>query len=90
MPDVGAGLSEYHFHRLFSRWAGTTPKRFLQALTAEHAREALESSRSVLDAAWEAGLSGPGRLHDLMVQLEAMTPGELKAGSGRLHATPVD
>lgn len=74
-----AGLSEYHFHRLFARWAGITPKRFLQFLTAEHAKAALRSSASVLDAAFETGLSGPGRLHDLIVNVYAVTPGEMKA-----------
>lgn len=75
-----AGLSEGHFHRLFQRWAGVTPKDFLQCLTAEFAREQLRHSRSVLEAALAAGLSGPGRLHDLMVTLEAATPGEVKSG----------
>ena len=73
-----AGLSEYHFHRLFTRWAGISPKRFLQFLTAEYARGLLRESRNVLDAAYEAGLSGPGRLHDLIVNVYAVTPGELK------------
>lgn len=72
------GLSEYHFQRLFRRWAGVSPKRFLQYLTAEHARELLHHSRSVLDAAYEAGLSGPGRLHDLLVGVDAATPGEVR------------
>jgi len=73
-----AGLSEYHFHRLFTRWAGISPKRFLQFLTAEYARGLLRESPSVLEAAWEAGLSGSGRLHDLIVNVYAVTPGELK------------
>lgn len=78
-----AGLSESHFHRLFSRWAGTTPKRFLQFLTAAEARRALDRSASVMEAAWETGLSGPGRLHDLLITLEGVSPGELKQqGSG--------
>src|SRR5512134_2032643 len=77
------GLSEYHFHRLFTRWAGISPKRFLQFLTAEYARGLLKRSRNVLDAAYEAGLSGPGRLHDLIVNVYAATPGELKGqGAG--------
>jgi AraC family transcriptional regulator of adaptative response/methylated-DNA-[protein]-cysteine methyltransferase len=77
------GLSEYHFQRLFQRWAGISPKRFLQYLTAEHARELLAQSRSVLSVSFESGLSGGGRLHDLFVQLHAVTPGELKAqGAG--------
>lgn len=74
-----AGLSPHHFHRLFARWAGITPKDFLQCLTLQHARDALRSGQSVLDAALDAGLSGPGRLHDLCVNLEAATPGEVKA-----------
>ncbi len=74
------GLSEYHFQRLFRRWAGISPKRFLQYLTAEYARELLQQSRSTLEVAYDAGLSGPGRLHDLLVNVEAMTPGELKRG----------
>ena len=71
-------LSEYHFHRLFTRWAGISPKRFLQFLTAEHARRLLRESANVLDAAYETGLSGAGRLHDLIVNVYAVTPGELK------------
>ena len=75
-----AGLSPSHFHRLFHRWAGVTPKDFLQCLTAEHAKQRLRDSTSVLDTAFDAGLSGPGRLHDLFVTLEAATPGEFKNG----------
>jgi AraC family transcriptional regulator, regulatory protein of adaptative response / methylated-DNA-[protein]-cysteine methyltransferase len=78
-----AGMSEFHFQRLFSRWAGISPKRFLQYLTKEYAREALERSQSLLDVSLAAGLSGPGRLHDLFVHCEAVTPGEYKnAGDG--------
>ena len=73
-----AGLSEYHFQRVFTRWVGISPKRFLQFLTKEHARELLDRSASVLEAAYDSGLSGPGRLHDLFVRLEAATPGEYK------------
>jgi AraC family transcriptional regulator of adaptative response/methylated-DNA-[protein]-cysteine methyltransferase len=72
------GLSEYHFHRLFTRWAGISPKRFLQFLTAEHARRLLRESANVLDAAYDTGLSGAGRLHDLIVNVYAVTPGELR------------
>jgi AraC family transcriptional regulator, regulatory protein of adaptative response / methylated-DNA-[protein]-cysteine methyltransferase len=72
------GMSEYHFQRVFRRWAGVSPKRFLQFLTAGHARRLLEDSWSVLDAAHEVGLSGAGRLHDLMVAVDAMTPGEVR------------
>jgi len=73
------GLSTAHFHRLFRRWAGVTPKDFLQCLTAEHAKRRLRESASVLETALDAGLSGPGRLHDLLVTLEAASPGEFKA-----------
>ena len=75
-----AGLSPFHFHRLFSTWAGVTPKDFLQCLTLAHAKELLHAGESILDAALESGLSGPGRLHDLCVNLEAASPGELKSG----------
>lgn len=75
-----AGLSQFHLHRLFSAWAAITPKDFLQCLTLSHARELLRKGNSVLDAALVAGLSGPGRLHDLCVNLEAASPGELKSG----------
>jgi len=77
------GLSEFHFQRLFGRWVGITPKRFLQFLTKEHAKALLAQSRSVLDAAYDAGLSGPSRLHDLLLSTEAVTPGEYRnAGEG--------
>lgn len=71
-------LSEFHFQRLFTRWVGISPKRFLQYLSKEKARESLEQSHNVLEAAYEAGLSGPGRLHDMFVTWEAVTPGEYK------------
>src|ERR1051325_6939058 len=74
------GLSESHFHRLFHRWAGVTPKDFLQCLTVEFAKRRLRESASVLDAALDAGLSGPSRLHDLLVTIEAASPGEFKSG----------
>lgn len=73
-------LSEAHFQRVFRRWAGISPKRFLQFLTAEHARRLLTDSRSVLDASYAVGLSGGGRLHDLMINVHAATPGEVKTG----------
>ncbi len=73
-----ANLSPYHFQRLFTRWAGVSPKRFMGFLTLNHARSMLEESASVLDTALETGLSGPGRLHDLFVSFEAMTPGDVK------------
>jgi len=72
------GLSPFHFHRLFSRWAGTSPKRFLQFRNAVTARRLLGEGRSVLGATYAAELSGPGRLHDLMVAVDAVTPGEFK------------
>jgi AraC family transcriptional regulator of adaptative response/methylated-DNA-[protein]-cysteine methyltransferase len=75
-----AGLSPFHFHRLFATWAGVTPKDFLQCLTLAHAKELLRDGESILDVALESGLSGPGRLHDLCVNLEAASPGELKSG----------
>lgn len=84
-PDLAglaehAGLSPFHFHRLFTTWAGVTPKDFLQCLTVAHARELLREGENILAAALESGLSGPGRLHDLCVNLEAASPGELKPG----------
>ena len=84
-PDLAqfaerVGLSRFHFHRLFSAWAGITPKNFLQCLSLAHARELLRRGETVLDAAFASGLSGPGRPHDLCVHLEAASPGELKSG----------
>lgn len=73
-------LSEAHFQRTFRRWAGISPKRFLQFITAGHARRLLTNSASVLDASYAVGLSGGSRLHDLMVNVHAATPGEIKAG----------
>lgn len=78
------GLSTTHVHHLFRRWCGLTPKAFLQALTLDHAKALLARSASVLDATYEVGLSGPGRLHDLFVTHEAMTPGDFKAGGAGL------
>ena len=75
-----AGVTPTDLHHLFRRWCGLTPKAFLQALTLSHARDLLRSAASVLDTAYEVGLSGPGRLHDLFVTHEAMSPGEWKAG----------
>ena len=74
-----AALSEFHFNRLFRRWAGLTPKQYLAFVTGRHARSEIESQSSVLDAAYAVGLSGPSRLHDLIVTLDAVTPGELKS-----------
>ena len=82
-----AGVTSTDLHHLFRRWCGLTPKAFLQALTLNHARDLLRSSASVLDTAYEVGLSGPGRLHDLFVTHEAMSPGEWKAGGEGLTVT---
>lgn len=87
-------LSEYHFQRLFTRWVGISPKRFLQFITKEHAKELLAKSASILEAAYQVGLSSPGRLHDLFITWEAVTPGEYKLrGEGLtisygFHPTP--
>ena len=82
-PDLSevaksVNLSPFHFQRLFRRWAGLSPKRFLQFLMLDYAKHALEESGNVLDAAYAAGLSSPSRLHDLFVSVEAVTPGEFK------------
>ncbi len=82
-----AGVSPTDLHHLFRRWCGLTPKAFLQALTLDSARELLRASASVLDTSYEVGLSGPGRLHDLFVTHEAMSPGEWKAGGEGLTVT---
>jgi AraC family transcriptional regulator of adaptative response/methylated-DNA-[protein]-cysteine methyltransferase len=87
-------LSEAHLQRLFTRWAGISPKRFLQTLTLEYARARLDATRDVLSLSLAAGLSGPGRLHDLFVTLDAVSPGEAKSGGLGLtirygvHPTP--
>jgi AraC family transcriptional regulator of adaptative response/methylated-DNA-[protein]-cysteine methyltransferase len=88
------GLSEFHFQRLFTRWAGISPKRFLQFVTKENAKGLLDRSGNLLDTTLQVGLSGPGRLHDLFVSAEAVTPGEYKSrGAGLtirygLHPSP--
>ncbi|GAB3919384.1 bifunctional helix-turn-helix domain-containing protein/methylated-DNA--[protein]-cysteine S-methyltransferase [Larkinella terrae] len=85
LADVAdqANLSEYHFQRLFSDWAGVSPKKFLQYLTLDFAKERLRNGLTLAEAADEAGLSGTGRLHDLFVVLEGVTPGQFKqAGEG--------
>jgi AraC family transcriptional regulator of adaptative response/methylated-DNA-[protein]-cysteine methyltransferase len=99
-PSLGevaryVGLSEAHFQKLFTRWAGISPKRFMQHRTAEVVKRLLrEERRPVLDASFEAGLSGPGRLHDLLVNAEAVTPGEYQRGGAGVtvrfgfHPTP--
>jgi AraC family transcriptional regulator of adaptative response/methylated-DNA-[protein]-cysteine methyltransferase len=91
-PEIGtiaeaAGVSATDLHHLFRRWCGLTPKAFLQALTLSHARDLLRASASVLETSYEVGLSGPGRLHDLFVTHEAMSPGEWKAGGEGLTVT---
>lgn len=88
-PDLAAaaaaaGLSPGHFQRVFTRWTGASPKRFVQALTHASARRLLVDGASVLDAALETGLSGPSRLHDVFIAEEAVTPGEAKAGGAGL------
>jgi AraC family transcriptional regulator, regulatory protein of adaptative response / methylated-DNA-[protein]-cysteine methyltransferase len=88
------GLSPFHAQRVFTRWAGLSPKRFLGLLTVEHAKALLRSAESVMGAAYEVGLSGSSRLHDLFVTFEAITPGEYKAAGADLvlrwgvHHTP--
>jgi len=74
-------LSPYHFQRLFTEWAGVSPKKFLQYITVEHAKKLLkENNATLFDTAFETGLSGTGRLHDLFINIEGMTPGEYKNG----------
>lgn len=91
---TSVGLSEFHFQRLFQRWAGVSPKRFLQFQAAQEAKRVLAETGDLLDASYDAGLSGPGRLHDLMVSVEAVSPGEYKRrGEGiriswGVHASP--
>ena len=98
-PELGEvaaniGLSEYHFQRLFTRWAGVSPKRFMQFLTKEGAKNLLDQSENLLDTTHQVGLSSLGRLHDLFVTAEAVTPGEYKSrGAGvtiryGIHPTP--
>jgi len=98
-PELGQiaheiGLSKFHFQRLFTRWAGISPKKFLQYLTLTHAKQRLSQSTSVLDATFDAGLSGPSRLHDLSINSQHVTPGEYKSrGQGiefcyGFHPTP--
>lgn len=73
-------LSPYHFQRLFTAWAGVSPKKFLQYISIDHAKKMLAAQASLADAAYETGLSGTGRLHDLFISIEGMTPGEYKNG----------
>ena len=96
LEDIAAeaGVSPGHMQRIFSRWAGLSPKAFLQAITLDNARQLLRDSASILDASYEVGLSGPSRLHDLFVTHEGMSPGVYKArGAGLVisygfHASP--
>ncbi|MBM3559716.1 MAG: helix-turn-helix domain-containing protein, partial [Alphaproteobacteria bacterium] len=87
LDEVAAatGLAPHHFQRLFTRHVGVSPKKYVQYLTLRHAKRRLAESASVLDAAFDAGLSGPGRLHDLFVTHEALTPGEWKARGADLR-----
>lgn len=88
------GLSPYHFQRLFRRWVGISPKRYLEYLTVDRAKQLLDRDHSVMDAAYGAGLTGPGRLHDQFISVEALSPGEYKSyGRGLdivygIHASP--
>ncbi len=91
---AAVGLSEFHFQRVFTRWAGISPKRFLQFVTKENAKQLLHRSENLLDTTYQVGLSSLGRLHDLFVRTEAVTPGQYKSqGTGLtirygLHPTP--
>ena len=87
LDDVAAKvhLSPFHFQRLFTEWAGVSPKKFLQYISVEHAKHILKEKEATLfDAAYETGLSGTGRLHDLFIKIEGMTPGEFKNGGENL------
>lgn len=96
LDDVArhVGLSPFHFQRLFTRWAGISPKRFSQVLALEYAKERLHESRNLIDATYNAGLTSGGRLHDLFVTLDAVTPGEFRDDglglriSAGFHASP--
>lgn len=78
-------LSPFHFQRLFSEWAGVSPKKFLQYISVEHAKDLLRKNASLADTSFETGLSGTSRLHDLFISIEGMTPGEYKRGGGQLE-----
>ena len=88
-PDLDAVakevyLSPFHFQRLFKEWAGVSPKKFLQYISLQHAKKLL-ADHTVMDAAYETGLSGSSRLHDLFISIEGMTPGEYKNGGEQLN-----
>ena len=87
LEDIAShiGLSPFHLQRTFKDWVGISPKRFLQFLTIDHARKLLKESRSILDVTYESGLSSPGRIHDLFISIDAVTPGEFKALGNGLH-----
>ena len=78
-------LSPFHFQRLFQEWAGVSPKKFLQFISVQYAKDLLKENLSLMDATIETGLSGTGRLHDLFMNIEGMTPGEYKNGGKGLH-----
>lgn len=82
LEDVAAhvGLSSFHFQKMFTKWAGVSPKKFLQFISVEYAKQLLKKNKTLFDVSDQAGLSGTGRLHDLFVNIEAMTPGEYKNG----------
>ena len=96
LEEVSAhvGLSPYHFQRVFKEWTGVSPKRFLQFLTVQNAKQLLDNSASVMETSYDVGLSGPGRLHDLFVSVESVTPGQFKSGGAGVkleygfHQTP--
>ncbi len=78
-------VSPFHFQRMFKKWAGISPKKFLQYISAEHAKILLKQNMSLSDVSYETGLSGTSRLHDLFISIEGMTPGEYKNGGEQLH-----
>ena len=89
-PDLEAvakevHMSPFHFQRMFSDWAGVSPKKFLQYISVEHAKNLLNENKSLSDTSFETGLSGTSRLHDLFINIEGMTPGEYKNGGEKLQ-----